>query len=505
MKKYYNHWAAYFFYAIILFLAVLAGFVELYKPRGILLDNWRQDSVHFNIPYYRTLGKIGNLVISHEINYSAGDILVLPRISGNRFVFRIDSNEISVIGGRNLSGNIWIPFHWISLPEIYAGKKAVLEIEAKGVFDLGVWVTPYLLPERESSGLRIITSFIFQDMYWLMIGVAIAMSAILFNYAFVDSRLRVPYLLNAIGIFLGAVYLIEFVYRADSGNLSDYLLVRKIILSSGYLGSWFILAGMEYYFDKRIFKSLFVFPIVVAGEFNLVFAESMQRLKQVLFYSALTGYISWIMLFVISCMKKNRILVFSIGFLVAAFLQAILSFVLHATHIYLIHIGYIFAATGVAWTIIQEFRRVHNDYHTAYRKSVLDPLTGAFNRFIIEEIDVEPGDIVILADMNDFKEINDRFGHEEGDRVLIEWVRSVKENIRESDKVIRLGGDEFMILLRGTRPDVISQIAADFQDRLAGLPATFSWGIQAVETSLDSAIRSADSKMYTFKKNSGNL
>ncbi|MFD1733796.1 GGDEF domain-containing protein [Deinococcus malanensis] len=50
-------------------------------------------------------------------------------------------------------------------------------------------------------------------------------------------------------------------------------------------------------------------------------------------------------------------------------------------------------------------------------------------------------------DLNNFKEVNDKHGHLEGDRVLKEVALALKEQTRESDQVFRMGGDEFLILM----------------------------------------------------------
>lgn len=57
---------------------------------------------------------------------------------------------------------------------------------------------------------------------------------------------------------------------------------------------------------------------------------------------------------------------------------------------------------------------------------------------------------VFGVDIDHFKEINDRFGHEAGDRVLKELGRILKDSIRVNDVVIRMGGEEFLIVLKNT-------------------------------------------------------
>ncbi len=88
-----------------------------------------------------------------------------------------------------------------------------------------------------------------------------------------------------------------------------------------------------------------------------------------------------------------------------------------------------------------------------------DALTGAYNRRAMERelgIAVElvkrdriPAGLAVL-DLDHFKRINDTYGHEAGDRVLVEFARLVSANTRKGDRLFRFGGEEFVLLLRGT-------------------------------------------------------
>jgi diguanylate cyclase (GGDEF)-like protein/PAS domain S-box-containing protein len=85
-----------------------------------------------------------------------------------------------------------------------------------------------------------------------------------------------------------------------------------------------------------------------------------------------------------------------------------------------------------------------------------DPLTGVYNRHALAEIlEAELNRArrykhpigVLMADVNRFKEVNDRFGHTIGDRVLCRVAQALCRSVRESDIVVRFGGDEFLVLL----------------------------------------------------------
>jgi diguanylate cyclase (GGDEF)-like protein len=91
-----------------------------------------------------------------------------------------------------------------------------------------------------------------------------------------------------------------------------------------------------------------------------------------------------------------------------------------------------------------------------YGLSILDPLTGLHNRRFGEERLAEEinraentGDplAIIILDLDHFKEINDEFGHDAGDAALKEFSRKLRKAIRSCDVPVRMGGDEFLVIL----------------------------------------------------------
>ena len=104
--------------------------------------------------------------------------------------------------------------------------------------------------------------------------------------------------------------------------------------------------------------------------------------------------------------------------------------------------------------VIEESKRIYQE-----KLANTDSLTGAYNRRYLNEFFTNYLKIlkreknnfsILIADLDDFKKINDTYGHEGGDRVLIGFSRIVKDTIRQSDFIVRLGGDEFVILLPNT-------------------------------------------------------
>ena len=136
-----------------------------------------------------------------------------------------------------------------------------------------------------------------------------------------------------------------------------------------------------------------------------------------------------------------------------------------------------------------------------------DTLTGCYNRVFLSEIEermLEAGDVVIYLDLNDFKKINDTYGHDTGDKQLKIFAEILMRHF-ENDVVLRLGGDEFVVLTRGLPEDVLAKLdsarAEYLTHNLLKNRYGFSAGVLIPHGMVvHEAIGEADKAMYDSKK-----
>ncbi|WP_407304506.1 GGDEF domain-containing protein [Enterobacter hormaechei] len=142
--------------------------------------------------------------------------------------------------------------------------------------------------------------------------------------------------------------------------------------------------------------------------------------------------------------------------------------------------------------------------------SVIDHLTRLYNRKVIPLIrnSISSRNHIVIMDCNRFKEINDRYGHNAGDDVLIFIGDTIKNETRKDDIAIRHGGDEFMIILDVFSPDEADAVIRRISSRISEkefhfgngtVKASVSYGIAAYKGNLQLAIHDADQKMYAMK------
>lgn len=190
---------------------------------------------------------------------------------------------------------------------------------------------------------------------------------------------------------------------------------------------------------------------------------------------------------------------------------------------------------------------VHQRTQELREASLTDPLTGLRNRRFLKEVvntdisafikyknfildgknkrsntsDKEVFGIYLL-DMDHFKQVNDQYGHESGDRVLKEFAQILKASVREDDIVVRLGGEEFLVVLKKTQVDYLHEFAQRLLKKVADTEFQLEHGVSLRKTcsigyvaypfdpdqpnafSFDQMITLADMAMYHAKEDGRN-
>jgi diguanylate cyclase (GGDEF)-like protein len=148
-------------------------------------------------------------------------------------------------------------------------------------------------------------------------------------------------------------------------------------------------------------------------------------------------------------------------------------------------------------------------------QSLLDPLTGLLNRYALErrleELRAQAANgegalCVIVADIDEFKAVNDTHGHESGDVVLCEVAQALRASLRTFSLLYRLGGEEFMALLPGIDATEGQQIAERLRSTVQhsspqGIDVTMSLGVASTtgSESYERLFAAADNCLYQAK------
>jgi diguanylate cyclase (GGDEF)-like protein len=167
----------------------------------------------------------------------------------------------------------------------------------------------------------------------------------------------------------------------------------------------------------------------------------------------------------------------------------------------------------------QMIQELNNQVHELQLTTTLDPLTKAYNRHALQKHFTELLSkdrfshemFILMIDIDNFKLINDKYGHIAGDKVLIFSSKLLKKALREGDKLYRFGGEEFVVLLNRTDLEGATLVA----NRLLNLSrqnkplyqneqisVTLSIGLTAIrdDDTIDTLIHRSDIALYRAKK-----
>lgn len=190
-----------------------------------------------------------------------------------------------------------------------------------------------------------------------------------------------------------------------------------------------------------------------------------------------------------------------------------------------VEIGMTLEALLLAFALASMFRMSQQGLHQAERLSLTDPLTNISNRRAFYQAIEETWDrtlnaqkpvSLLLIDIDHFKQINDRHGHTDGDRVLVRISQTLGMNLRREDIFVRWGGEEFLLFL----PDMPIHEAVAIAERMrrnvqetpinlgeSSIQCSVSIGVAGCAltcTTIDDLISEADKRLYQAKNNGRN-
>ncbi len=158
-------------------------------------------------------------------------------------------------------------------------------------------------------------------------------------------------------------------------------------------------------------------------------------------------------------------------------------------------------------------------YFRRRKSSLIDPLTGAYNRQFFYEVAAKwnyTDYMIILFDIDHFKHVNDKYGHDAGDKVLQAIKKRVERQLRQSDYLIRFGGEEFLVFFHAENEEDVKSVAERIRLSISSSPfiigekkldISISLGINTdlkKVSNIDEAIELADEYLYCAKRKGRN-
>jgi diguanylate cyclase (GGDEF)-like protein len=415
------------------------------------------------------------------IDPEAWYVLIFPSINGAALRVHLDGSFLGSQGdfARGQS-SIWNSAKAFPIQPGLLHVDAKMQIEILGMYEAGIIKQPYVMELGAARPRLVYLSFMSEQLVWLMCGAILVMGLAIMAIGYssskgLDGRMVLGFAAVCTGFFLADFLTFEYLPLS-------LLAFKKIVVVLRHLAAILFIHGFLRLLGRKLDWFAKVFSVVQLVCAGLAFLPAtVVALKGLYTYTYLTilpfqFYLLYLLYHTRQEGPGRRLLLVGVSVGVVSAMHDILITLIIPNSILISHIGFMvltLATTAfVVSDIMQNYRQlvIEQNRAEAYREASLhDPLTGVFNRGILPLVRENlPGPFaVLLADLDDFKSINDRYGHLVGDRVLMDLVSVMARVFRRGDFLVRTGGDEFLAILPACPLLAIDDLKAKLVSELA--------------------------------------
>ena len=517
-----------------LLLSFLAGNPSVPAAASITIDNEAfTPSIAFRsmlrtdpdlIVYEARVGKADLARVSASATDQEGIGILISRFASNGYVVRWNGLQIGQLGTMALPGaNIWNSCAFFPIPEPLLAEENVLRIESRTINKTGVADEPVRIVTGR-DGLRFVSLFGFYNHTVLLVGIGILMTSVMFLLlmAILSEANRLLYFLLAAGTLSIGIYAVD--YTPFLSLPVSYDCYKRVILVC--LGSTGLFYGLSIRCQLRFrpaawFGAAGFLAILLAA----LLAPDLVSFRQIYSWWYPTQLINILVWFIASLRVFRRRVearIYLLGFAVLGIHSAV-NFAIDRTGLFFqmnTPLVYVSVLSIIPLMLIyfdfltrkRQLAHVSEQREAAVTLAHRDTLTDAYNKRYFLKISQEfaPPYSLAVFDLDDFKGVNDRYGHPAGDHVLKHLVIQLQELMRREDILCRVGGDEFAIFLPATADKALSRLET-CRERLAERPpiydgqaiqVTLSMGVTYVQKGEDfnACLRRADQAMYEAKR-----
>lgn len=275
--------------------------------------------------------------------------------------------------------------------------------------------------------------------------------------------------LEILSVVLNSEKYVDFIFASKMVNVLGFVLAPLLPLTASWYAWKWINKGAEIKFDA--FTWLLCLPFIVNGlvslgsyHFNWIFSitpENIYVRGPLFLISQLICYFYYMLNWLLLYAKSSQISRYE---LIVLSLLTVLPAIFSGFQLYYFIFLTIWNSLGVA-VVINYIFLVHS-------QSMRDALTGLGNRMAYDKyLESLKGNknirlAVVYIDIDGFKSINDSLGHEVGDQTLKFFARQLDETFSKNGTAIRLGGDEFLVLMKENRKSIVEEHVARLRERI---------------------------------------
>lgn len=466
----------------------------------------------------------------------------LQKIEGNSFdvlIYRLNTQSITLyfngefIGSfgdvQNANSHIYNSLISFSIPKEKILEKNTLTLRTHSLYMIGLEKDPIgIVDHATSRHISEKIAFRTQGLTYIGIGVFFLGIIITIMMIVLSQKKNMGLIYFLIAITFLSIYSLDFMVFS---HLSiSYLIFKKIIIFSLFACIFFLGISFSKMFESKTswIVSTFLFSFITLA---IIFTRNIimfKRIYDVLIPLISLNFIIWSIIAAIYLKKKDEALIFLCSYInmcILTLADGILLITLGgtvSTSIFPHVIVFSFILVSMLYIEINR-RNITIEHETQqrsqfYKQAITDTLTGAFNLTHMKgflSTESLPYTLVMM-DIDNFKDINDKYGHQCGDYILKHIVKRMRDEFRDTDIVGRYGGDEFIIVLRGCSEKNAFDIMNRFRMHVNREKIPF--GTHNIETAVSvgiyycenpecdtsQVIKNADEALYRAKQNGKN-
>lgn len=415
--------------------------------------------------------------LSNRDDYRA-PVLVVPMIAGNSISVRLNGIALGSHGDPATgASSVWNSAHFFPVPPNSLQPSNRVEIEIKGLYEVGILKLPYITDAASHRGRLFALAFLTDYGPWTLLGIGIVSGIIMISLALVSAPRRWDQLLVGIGSIIAGLLFLD--YTQIQYLPMSFLAFSKLIVALRHMYFSLFVFMILTLIDKRPggFEYSFSGVQVLCALLIILFPADLPSLKRLYTFTYFTAIPlqPYLLYLILRYPRGNHnASIFLLGALIACItaMLDLYDMVAASSTPFISHYGFsilLFCTVVIIVRIIQvQYKALLTERRRAVafrEESMRDELTGAYNRKILPIIEEELLGIyaIIFVDLDDFKSVNDTFGHAAGDEVLKHLTATLQGQLRSGDFVVRTGGDEFVAVL----PDCPIQMAAGLAEKFA--------------------------------------
>lgn len=438
---------------------------------------------------------------SYSSNFSKDDLSDIGDDTYNLIIFRLASNGYQVLLNDQFIGefgdyksgnsNLWNGINRIAIPKGLIKDHNTLTIKNHSHYMTGLTSHPIYITNSEKATKMLMRARLLNN-YIVYISIGVSFLAIIVLWVLYKSSASRDslYLYFSAAIFFLMIYAMD--YSTFEYLFMPYEFYKKVIMVSFWLSTFFISYGLQ-----RIFESIIPLVISAIGVLGIVliafFTPDLIAFKQLYsywYFTQLITVISWLCLLVKNLRTSFEAQVFFSGFTILLF-YGVINAVMDLSGVFFSMNSMIIYTSVVA---IMPLLMLYLDYTQTSKDVREDVLTGAYNRrhLFSALTEKESSYSVAMFDIDNFKKINDAYGHQGGDKVLRFITESLRNHLRYDDMIFRYGGDEFVVVM-DCPIDMMRDRMETFREYVE--VTSIQYGMHSIKTTLSIGIFEADDSM----------